>query len=229
MELNDQVLSSYLDGELDERARADVEAALANDAGARIRLERLRDVDELLRKAIPEIPRTDADPIARRIASYDESSPESAPARRPRRAGVALLALAAGVTGLAIGIVGSGLMRGTHNVIDEGVITALNTRSSGEQESREGRTVSIVLSFRSTDGRYCRVFDVASSDVSGEGIACRRGAEWQLAGWDGTRAPGGFQPAGGDAFIDGLMDRLGGQAALESTAERKLIDAKWKD
>ena len=229
MELNDQVLSSYLDGELDERARAEVEAALADDGGARLRLERLRGVDELLRKAIPQSARTDEDPIARHILSYDERSPEPTLARTPRRAIVALLALAAGVTGLAIGIVGSGLLHQTRNVIDNSVITALNTKSSGERESRKGRTVSIVLSFRSTTGQYCRVFDVASSDVSGEGIACRAGAEWQLAGWDGTRETGGFQPAGGDAFIDGLMDRLGGKAALEPSAERKLIDAQWKE
>jgi hypothetical protein len=229
MELNDQVLSTYLDGELDGRARAEVEAALAHDAGARIRLERLRSADELLRKAIPEFARTDDDPIARHILSYDRTPSSRAREQTLRRAFVPLLALAAGVAGVAIGLIVSGSLRGTLNVLDDGVLSALETKSSGQQVTAGDRTVSIVLSFHSQDGRYCRVFDIASSTLHGEGIACRARGEWQLAGWDGTHETGGFQPAGGNALIDGVMDRLGGRDALDPSAERKLIDAKWRE
>jgi hypothetical protein len=229
IELNDEVLSTYVDGELDERARTEVEAALAHDAGARVRLERLRTADEFVREAIPEFTRTDEDPIARHILSYDGSRPEPARVRTVRRAAATLLALAAGVAGLGIGITGSGLLRGAPAVIDDGVITALETKASGEQERQGARTVTLVLSFRSNDGRYCRVFDIASTRLHGEGIACRTGAEWQLAGWDGTHETGGFQAAGGDPMIDELMNRLGGNEALEPGTERKLIDAKWRD
>src|SRR5215510_15114407 len=117
MELNDQVLSQYLDGELDERARAEINAALANDAGARARLERLRGADELLREAIPKFAHSDKDPLVRHILSYEEGSPKLAPAPR-RRAAAAMIALAAGITGLAIGIIGSGLLGQTRAVMD---------------------------------------------------------------------------------------------------------------
>ena len=42
MELNDELLSAYLDNALDEERQAAVSAALATDAGARLRLERMQ-------------------------------------------------------------------------------------------------------------------------------------------------------------------------------------------
>ena len=53
LELNDELLCAYMDGELDAEMRARVERALVDDAGARVRLERMRLADERLRAEIP--------------------------------------------------------------------------------------------------------------------------------------------------------------------------------
>ena len=52
-ELNDELLCAYMDGELDPEMRVRVEQALLDDAGARVRLERMRVADERLKAEIP--------------------------------------------------------------------------------------------------------------------------------------------------------------------------------
>jgi anti-sigma factor RsiW len=60
--LNDELLVAYLDGELDDKQRADVEAGLEQDSSVRDRLTRLGEstalvraaFDELLREPVPE-------------------------------------------------------------------------------------------------------------------------------------------------------------------------------
>ena len=42
LELNDELLCAYMDGELDSEMRVRVEQALVDDVGARVRLERMR-------------------------------------------------------------------------------------------------------------------------------------------------------------------------------------------
>src|SRR5262245_42468477 len=105
MELTDQVLSAYLDGELGAGARTEVEQVLGSDAGARARLERLRKADELMRRAIPQPETTYGDPLVQLIESG------SRPKRQHVR--IALIAFAAGVSGLVVGAFVASLIRGS--------------------------------------------------------------------------------------------------------------------
>ena len=66
-ELNDELLCAYLDGELDPETRARVEQALVDDAGARVRLERMRVADERLKAEIPLQTVQPNDPLSARI------------------------------------------------------------------------------------------------------------------------------------------------------------------
>jgi anti-sigma factor RsiW len=236
-DLNDELLSAYLDGELDADSAARVESALGRDLAAQQRLERMRSADAELKAALrlPDIaPR---DPLAALIMS--SAAPSSQPSRtriEPRRASRAAsyLAIAAGVGGLALGYFLSlavrppGSSAGSVATIDAGLGRALDSVASGQASADQATQIS--LSFKAADGRYCRVFSRRqSSGDHGEGLACRDAADWRLVAWDASvgAAASGYQPAGGNDMLDAVMDRLGGSAALDAQQERALIDSHW--
>lgn len=239
-ELNDELLCAYMDGELDAAARARVEQALLDDAGARVRLERMRVADERLRAEIPLPALQPNDPLSRRILGGETKVSGMRPSLRW---GVAITALAAGISGVVVGFV---LSRSQEPPAAPIVASALSPSLSGASSSRlllatlengesgkaavEGdRSVQIILTFESEDGRYCRAFGSRDAKAAAEGVACRDGGQWQVVAWDGTADPGeDFQPAGASELLDDVMDRLGGGPALEVAEERALIEQHWR-
>ena len=86
----------------------------------------------------------------------------------------------------------------------------------------------MVLTFGASNGRYCRVFQWRANNQAAEGVACRQNDRWQVLAWDGTSTiDSGFHPAGASALIDGVMDRLGGGAALDEAKERAAMEKGW--
>jgi len=241
IELSDEVLCTYIDAELDAPTASQIEQALASDAGARVRLERMRAADALLRKAIPEPVIAVDDPLAQLINVGAPAEKQRASqrikqiaARRPIFFG----SLAAGLGGLVLGallaprfIPNTTADRTLANMsrdTGKSVVTALDTINSGSTLQRNDDTVRMILSFHARDGRHCRVFDLSNPSGGAEGVACRNEKQWQIVAWDATRAPAdGFRTAGSSELIDGVMNRLGGIAALELADEQKLIDEQW--
>jgi hypothetical protein len=216
--LNDELLSAYLDGELDETTRARVERGLADDAGARVRLERMRAADASMRDAFAIRPVSVNDPLAHYIQRGKR--PAEIPVRRPRTALIA--ALAAGVASLIVGIGFTALRNNGRDLVTPRALTAaLQSSASGATNERGAQ---ILLTFKAADGRYCRAFRWHAA----EGLACRRSERWEVLAWDATaNSTQGFQPAGASELIDATMDRLGGDAPLDAATERALIDARW--
>ncbi|MGH8240272.1 MAG: anti-sigma factor family protein, partial [Steroidobacteraceae bacterium] len=102
LELNDELLCAYLDGEIDADMHARVERALVDDAGARVRLERMRVADQRLKAEIPLPALQPNDPLSARILG---SEPVSRIARPSLRWSAAIAALAAGISGVIVGFV----------------------------------------------------------------------------------------------------------------------------
>lgn len=246
MEPNDELLCAYLDGELDAATRAEADQALARDPGARLRLERMRRADARLREAFPLQPTAADDALAARILAFSADgaatggdaraagSSTVTPLRKPaevvltRRRPLRLAALAAAVSAVAVGY----LLRmggGSENPTMTAFNAALDRAASGEQVQAGPVALQPVLSFRAADGRYCRVYEQSAAGTSSEGLACREAGGWQvLAQAPSTTAPGALQPAGGNAEVDALMNRLGGEPALDAAAERALIAKGWQ-
>jgi len=239
LELNDELLCAYMDGELDAAMRARVEQALIDDAGARVRLERMRAADERLKAEIPLSTLQPNDPLSARIL---DGKPLPVVARPPLRLGAAITALAAGVAGLIIGFVfarsqevpatpfvaaapAPSLSGASSNRL---LLAALDNGESGKSIEEGGRSAQIILTFASDDGRYCRAFRSHEANEAAEGVACRDSGQWEVVAWDGTVDPDeGFRAAGASELLDDVMDRLGGGAALEPADERALIEQHW--
>jgi hypothetical protein len=246
-ELNDELLCAYMDGELDPQMRVRVEQALIDDAGARVRLERMRAADERLKAEIPLQAVQPNDPLSARILDDKPVAPSLALPRKRGRVGVGVFtALAAGISGIVVGFV---LSRSQEPKVVQVVaaVTSASTSLSGASSNQlllatlengesgkaavEGdRSVQIILTFEADDGRYCRTFGARDASASAEGVACRTNGQWQVIAWDGAADPGeGFRAAGSSELLDDVMDRLGGSPALEVADERALIEQHWEE
>ncbi len=231
MDLNDELLCAYIDRELDAQALQDVEQALASDPGARLRVERLRAADTQMRKAFPLASAGKGDALAEFILSGPpQAEPaaqhKKAPPRRRQYRALFAAALAAGVAGVVVGHLlplrgqAPAAFTESKSAIDPVLAAALSNNPSGGT----AQATRVLLSFRASNGHYCRVF----ARPAEEGVACREGSSWQLVVLDRTAGGGtGFHAAGASELVDSAMDRLGGGAALEPGEEQALIAGQW--
>jgi hypothetical protein len=220
MELNDELLSAYLDNALEGARHDAVSAALATDAGARLRLERMRQADRALRAALP-MPQGDKFEAAL-AARIQMGRPVPGWQRT-----VLPWALAASVAGLVAGyMLPRAQLPTVLSTPDRVLARALDETGSG---ATAAQGVSMVLSFQAGDGRYCRLFRAARDAGAGEGLACRGSAGWQIVAWDATTTTSteGFRAAGAGMLIDGAMSELGGSPAMEAGEEGAAIRRGW--
>jgi hypothetical protein len=222
MELNDELLSAYLDDALDAAGSASVAAALQADPGARLRLESMREADRALRAALPL---KQGDIFESALAEGMRSRPTG---RRMRH--VLPWALAASLAGLIVGyLLPRAGVDSTAHPMDAALQAALASQHSGA--AVESGT-QMVLSFQAADGRYCRLFRAGTAEAMGEGLACRDASgDWKLTAWDASAptAVNGFRTAGVSALVDGAMATLGGKPAMSATEEDAVIARQWRD
>jgi hypothetical protein len=221
MELNDELLSAYLDDAVDATTRASVEAALDADPGARLRLENMRQADQALRNALPA--RT-GDHFEALVAERVMGRAGALPVRRR----LVPWAVAASLAGLLAGYLLPRMDAGNGpQVLDRAVVHALDAQRSGTAAA-DG--TQVLLSFQAADGRYCRLFRAGNADAMGEGLACRNGSAWTLTAWDASapESVDGFRTAGASALVDGAMAALGGKPAMSGAEEDAVIREGWR-
>jgi hypothetical protein len=155
---------------------------------------------------------------------------------------VAISAVAAGISGIVVGLV---LSRSREPIVvpvvaavssiplsgassSQLLFATLDTGESGKAVVEGDRSVRIILTFESEDGRYCRAFGSRDANAAAEGVACRNGPKWQVVAWDGTADPNeGLRESGLSELLEDVIDRVGGGAALEAAEERALIERHW--
>ncbi len=236
MELNDETLSAYIDGELDDHQRQQVDEALAADPGARLRLARMREADARLRAAFPLDAAAGDDPLAALILGHPAAPAAPAQIRTPARRAwyrrpALLTALAAGFGAIAIGAVlllGGGIDPGRR--ADAALSAALDQLPSGGERLDGGDRTRLVLSFKADDGRWCRVFEQQVAREQRDGLACHDAEGWRVLPLEtGAAGETGLKPAGANAAIDTLMDRLGNAPVAEPADEQRLIAHGWTE
>ena len=227
MELNDELLSAYLDGELDATGRARVEAALEGDAGGRVRLERMRVADARLRREVPPVRSGARDPIAEYIQQYESRAVSAA----PRRRWVAPLAMAAAAACVSFGFVLAQLV--SADSISTGQYARGDLRRALESQPSGAATAgsaTVASTLRASDGSWCRVFEMPRGGSAVEGLACRDAQGWRVVAWDSTMTPGAeYRPAAGaGAIVDAAIERLGGDL-VDSAEEGAQLARGWSE
>jgi negative regulator of sigma E activity len=227
--VSDEMLSAYLDGELQPAEAARVATLIASNAELATRLARHRRVDDLLREAAPEVPTPDYDPLVEHILGAE-------PPRRSRAVLWSARAVVALVVTVLIGVSAARylpqddpLKITTAGLMARGVLAqALEHQPS--MSVAAPAPIQVALSLRAADGRFCRQFFIRSTT---EGLACRETGGWRVVATAEQRAPeqetpGGYRTAGGeDGPVDQAVQALGG-APLDPAAEARALQQGWR-
>ena len=232
--LTDEVLCAYLDGELSPEARVALERQLLSEPGARVRLDRFRESDDRLRRALALPSEAAADPLVQLLTGDASGNVRPIRTSGPRRFLAPIgLALAATVAGLAIGFAWRGALDASAPsdavsglVLSGGLHEALDRNPSGL--SRAG--VTVLFTFRREDGVPCRQFETADARVSSDGVVCRGpGKRWRVSAWrEMPLAAGGYRSAGGDESpVEAVVDALDASGPLSPSDEAALIAKGW--
>lgn len=223
--VSDEDLGAFLDGELAPEERDAVQRLAATDPVIRSRLDHMRAANEALRAAFPSPQTRLDDPLARRIRDASKA-PDRAGGKpvwsRERR-----IALAAGLTGLTIGI-GASAFRSESDPSALGGTVRAALESSPSGETRNG--VRVLFSFNTDGATPCRQFVAATATLAGEGVACRKGSAWSLAAWveTGPETTGTFRAAAGEDPLEAVVDRLDRSGPLSEADERRLLERRWR-
>lgn len=249
IELNEETLMAYVDGQLDPQRRAEVEAALVHDRQAQAMVQQFRDSALALRHAFDPILR---EPVPERLLAAIQA-PVTAKVhdiRLARRSGVArffpqtVWARAAAVAllvGAGAGYLSAQWWRASLEstasvaVIDPLLHEALETTASGavfvKQERASGleRDIMPLLTFQDAKQRYCREFESTlkgqgESQVS-YGVACRDAGGWRP--YAVMASPLIASTLGGDATQDHSQyaPAAGKEAAgLDTVIRRLMVD-----
>jgi hypothetical protein len=243
MNLSDEILMAYADGELDAPQREQVEQAMRSDPQVAAAVERHRALRAdvfaafagVLDEPVPARlqPRQGAQRV--RVDALAVAGARPLPARwswpqwtaMAASLAVGVLAGALGWQGMHAGADASPFGRqGDALVARGGLATALSQRLAAAPGADAGG-VRLGVSFRATDGHYCRSFTLGTT----AGLACRDGDAWRIPVLaEGEAEHGAYRQAGSAlpaAVLDAIDQRIAGQA-LDAQAERAARERGWQ-
>jgi hypothetical protein len=248
MQIGDETLMAYADGELHGIRRAEVERALAGDPDLQRRLEAQQQLRARLSSHYAPVVE---EPVPDRFAAMIRASAAGndnqtnvadlaaeRSKRRPLTAWQNLAALAATfVLALVLGQVMPPLFKvevrsGDGPVaVADGTIVARGELDSAlrQQLAADQGETRIGVSFAAADGRYCRTFE----NPSLSGLACAGDKGWEMvATAPGTRAGGGSageyrQASSGNALVLATAQEMMAGDPLDAAGERRAREMGW--
>jgi hypothetical protein len=243
--LSEETLMAYVDGELDVQARQQVEVALASDPEAARRVDAQRALRSTLRAGFDPVL---DEPVPARLLSLVRTSaaPSTSGKVLPFRTKPAARtpwlqwgSLAASfVLGALVWYFASrqyltGPFSEQHGVIvaSGSLARALSEQLASQQDA--SAAVQIGVSFRSKGGEYCRTFRLQQSEGAA-GLACHEQAGWKvevLAHPEGAASPQGQYRQAASALpatvLRAVDDAIAGDP-LDATAEAQARASRWQ-
>lgn len=229
-----QLLSRYIDGELDIVATDALESRLECEPRLREQLETLRRNDALLGQLFSSGPATRI-PAGATVSLSGGQNVVAMPQRRRSRVPLAIAAT------LVMGI-GAVLLQQNLTVsadrapgMDQRLAQALETipsRADGWDTLQDGSQLRAVLTFPAADGRWCREFLLANDEKHWRGVACRDDDTWvtQVMGSEVfLEQETHYRTAGAadDMAVARFIDNTAADVALGPAREQALIEAGW--
>lgn len=250
MNISDETLMAYVDGELEPVARAAVEAALANDARLASRLARQQALLAQLRTAFDDVL---DEPVPPQLLAAIRASGNANAAKHPRvidlpsrvRAprrwswpqwGALAASLLVGVlTGYSVpGHRAGELVTRNGQMVVHGSLAGALSGQLASGTPNETAPLRVGLSFLAKTGNYCRTFALASAGdrQTLAGLACKDGAEWTIRVLaEATAASDADYRMAASALPDAVLravdDNIAGNP-LDAAAERIARDKDWR-
>jgi hypothetical protein len=250
---DDELLSSYLDGELAAAEARELERRLAKDRTLQARLEALRGADAATRKLYAAV---DASPmpasVSRLLAAAEPAAKSKGgnvlafPARGLRQFWQMPVAIAASVA-LVVGLMVSKMAEQVPDAAsstatltartitpDSDLFGLLEGQASGQAANLGGGiSGQALLSFTDHSGRYCRQLRLDGAAASTHAVACREASGWTLEAlaYGNAMTDGQYQqassatPASIGSAIDGL---IGARDPLDPEEENIAISKGWE-
>jgi hypothetical protein len=230
-----ELLSQYLDGELDAAATAALEQRLAEEPDLADLLARLRRLDADIAASVCAAA---TDNVPEHVAALLRDDGKVVPLRRPLKRAAWPAALAASVVAavallLVPGEDGRQPLTGSDALL-AGALEVEPSRADGWVALADGRALQPVLTFPDRDGNWCREFLLRDDDQDWRGVACREAGRWEtqvVARETFLAAEEAYRPAGaGDNDkVAGFITRNAADIALGASEEQALITSGWQD
>jgi len=235
LQVSDEMLMAFVDGELDDAETSRIESLISADDALAARAERLLVSRELVREALAPV-RTEVVPphlIAAALGTTQDLAPPRVK-RPPQWAMAACVALVAGALGYFAHAAISGVAppaRLMAQATSVAVLDAIQALPAGAEArlSLAGADVAaqVVGSFP-VDAGYCRLFTLTSGPEQVRALSCGNEAGWSVP-VAVLESSDGFQPASGAEAIDVYLDNAGAGGALDSAAEAEAIARGWRN
>jgi anti-sigma factor RsiW len=247
MTMDDERLMAYADGALSLAEAAEVEQAIAGDAGIAAKVAMFKASRVMARQAFgaaPPVP----DALAARVAAMAaaDAARRAAPAprgdvidlaARRRQVPVWQLPIAASIA-LAVGLFGGWIAKpgadatgglAVAGLQDPALVTALDTVASGARtDLGGGAAFAAIATFRDGDGQLCREFEHdRTGGATVVAVACRAEADWSVrfAVVAAATDAGGYAPASSLETLDAWLSATGAGAPLSDAEEKTALGA----
>lgn len=242
MIFNDEMLSAYLDGELNDVQNEQLESALEHDETLRERLESFAAVDTFLQDGLSHI---DSDYSEEAYTQIITPTAQNASNHRNFRV-LALAACALFVVGIGT-ILTSNLLaprQGSAPVLiaqslaqDHALYTLLENTLSANTIALDVNAElrgKVVLSFQNQDGAFCRHFQVEQTGKTYEGVGCRSRQNWAvklIAETADQPDPATYKTAStsGSEAVESLIDEIITGLPLTLEDEKIQIQSEWSN
>ncbi|HZF17160.1 MAG TPA: hypothetical protein VE046_14575 [Steroidobacteraceae bacterium] len=247
MNVSDEVLTAYVDGELDAATRSELEAAIAANVALAQRVARHRALiarvrgafDPVLREPVPDrllaavgarapAPAKVTDINVKREA---RTARERRPWSWPQLGAIAASLAAGAVIGQLLMQRPGPLQARDGNLIARGELAAALSDQLVSEQARDA-PIAIGISFRAKAGDYCRTFRMRARDDLA-GLACRDGVDWRvdlLTRIDAS-VTGGMEQAGTampEAVLRTVDATMAGEP-MDGAAEKDARQRSWHD
>jgi len=229
-----ELLSQYIDGELEAGAHDALAARLAAEPELAAVLERLRRLDHSIAATVRS---ANAGAVPTHVEALLREDSNVVPLRRRASRAAWPAALAASlVAALALLLVPGEEDRQPLTGSDPVLAQALESeasRAGGWVALADGRTLQPVLTFPDRAGNWCREFLLRDGEQDWRGVACRDAGTWEtqvVARETFLAAEEAYRPAGaGDSdTVAGFITRNAADIALGAREEQALIADGWK-
>lgn len=226
--ISDEQIIAYVDGELDEAVRAEVETAAAADAEIAAKIAAHGSLRDSLMSAFAPIA---DEPVPQALLEAVNVPPPSATVLpfRPRVSRPLMVQIGAMAASLVVGIGLTLMMQssGTDFAAKSGGLMARGdlARALSVQLASDNVAASaprVGLSFRDTSGALCRTFETAAN----EGVACRDGKYWRIDVAARVSGKTEFAQAGSSLVMQAVESRIDGDP-LDADGERAARDGGW--
>lgn len=250
MNISDETLMAYVDGELDPVVRAAVEAALTNDAHLASRLARQQALLAQLRTAFDDVL---DEPVPPQLLAAIRASGNASAAKRPRvidlpsraRAprrwswpqwsALAASLLVGALAGYSVPRDGAGELVTRNGQLEaHGSLAGALSGQLASDTPDATAPLRVGLSFLTKTGNYCRTFALAGTGDRQKlaGLACKDGANWKIPVLADAPAATDAEyhmaaSALPDAVLRAVDDNIAGNP-LDAAAERVARDKGWR-